>query len=111
MQKKLFVLAVALLMATGGGGVALAGHGGDHEPQDHGLCTAYFNGQKKGHDKKDEYPPPFKDLAERATDGDSSTPVQEDIGNFCGDLTGGNPEHGRYPQCFEDGAWNPDCDS
>lgn len=122
MRKKLLAAMTAGMMMAGlFGGAALAGHGGAHEPQDKGLCTAYFNGQKKGHGKNGrEQPPPFADLTSRAeefapenNDNDPNNDVTgfEAVGSFCGSLIGGNPEHGRHPECFENGAWNPDCDT
>ena len=84
--KKLIASAALALMVAGSAGVAQAGHDGanGHEPQDHGLCTAYFNGNKNGWEKNGT-PPPFQGLEARAE------AAEEDVETFCGDLTGGNP--------------------
>jgi len=95
-------------LATGlmfGGAIAVANaEPGPNDHNNHGLCTAFFNGQKNGHDKNGA-PPPFQALIEAASDGDDSTPVEEDVYNYCQEYgIGGNPEHGRYPDLFgEDG--------
>lgn len=90
--KKLIASAALAMMVAGGAGVAQAGHtddGSGHLPQDHGLCTAYFNGSEQGQEKKRENGKPFGDLEIRADDGDDSTSAEDDVRAFCGDLIGG----------------------
>ena len=72
----------------------------------HGICTAYFNGQKNGH-TSGESPGPFGTLEDDAGtyDGTNSEDSNEmllasDVLEYCNSLgvvVGGNPEHnGRY---------------
>ena len=109
------------------GGVTVAqAEPGPNGNNDRGLCTAYFNGQKNGHDKQREdgsYPGPFAaleeagnnhtDTDEQDNDGDGESDEEgeheslspaENIFNFCDDtiIIGGNPEHGRFT-CTQDG--------
>jgi hypothetical protein len=107
--KKLLIAAVAAGLMTTGANLAIAAPGPNGN-NDHGLCTAYFNGQKKGWEKKETLPPPFAALEKAADDGDDDTSTQQDVYNYCTAVEGGiggNPEHGRYPSCFDDG----DCDN
>jgi hypothetical protein len=100
--RKLMIGALSALMLVLGlvGGVQAAP--GPNGNNDHGLCTAYFNGQKNGHDKHGS-PGPFAALEEAADDGDDNTSVAEDVYNFCQAAgIGGNPSHGRYPGCFDE---------
>jgi hypothetical protein len=133
MKRKLLALSVMILMAFGGtAAVGAADHEGPgpNGSNDHGLCTAYFNGQKNGHDKqKDgdgEYPGPFAGLEDHARDYTDSDNVDNDgdgevdeenenadlsaaenIFNFCDDTStiGGNPAHGRFT-CSDDPETN-----
>jgi len=95
MKKRLAVAAAALMFAGLGAGVVGAAPGPNGH-NDHGICTAYFNGQKKGHDKKDTAPGPFAALEAM---GDTQA-----IYDFCTGVEkgiGGNPEeNGRFPGCF-----------
>ena len=50
MKKRLAVAAVALMFAGLGVSAAQAAPGPNGH-NDHGICTAYFNGQKKGHEE------------------------------------------------------------
>lgn len=89
--KKLLVSAAAATLLTLGAGAAQASHTDDrdpHEPQDRGLCTAFFNGNKNGWEQNGT-PPPFQDLMNRADDGDDQT--TNDVETYCGTLIGGNP--------------------
>jgi hypothetical protein len=91
-MRKLIATGLTALFLAGGTGVALAGHPADdprdpHKPQDKGLCTAFFNGNKNGWEKNG-YPPPFRDLMARADDGNEDT--TDDVRTYCGDLIGGN---------------------
>ena len=116
-MKKLIVLALTALFALGAN-AALAGHQekdgpGPNGHNEHGLCTAYFNGQKNGHDKDGETgdPGPFRQLEEDSADPEDSQKesnneeeqqIEDDVFEFCtGPLNpkgiGGNPEeNGRY---------------
>ena len=104
--KKLLLAAAAAVLLTTGAGAAIAAPGPNGN-NDHGLCTAYFNGQKNGHDKGS--PKPFAALEAVADDGDDDTSVAQDVYNYCQAAgIGGNPgQNGRYPSCFDDG----DCDN
>ena len=112
-MKKLIGLLVVVLMAGGGAGAALAappeGKGpGPNGKNDHGLCTAYFNGQKKGHDGGS--PGPFgalEDEADKSESGnDDGETTPQEVYDFCIAVDkgiGGNPgENGRFQECFED---------
>ena len=112
MKRLLLAVFTALLIVAGAG--IVEAQPGPNENNEHGLCTAYFNGQKKGHDKN-EQPGPFQGLedASRAytdsdgVDNDGDGEVDEDnenadlsaaenIANKCDGLVGGNAAHGRY---------------
>jgi hypothetical protein len=96
---------------------------GPNGNNDHGLCTAYFNGQKKGHDKNGQ-PGPFAALTEHAeeqhpnnNDDDPNNDVRgtQAVFDYCSGVEkgiGGNPdENGRYTDCFtdDDGEAGNDC--
>lgn len=135
-MKRIIALAVGVLGLFGaaiGISTAAPGPNGDNN---HGLCTAYYNGQKNGHGDRedpDHQPPPFQSLEDQArdytdSDGDdndgnegadegSTTPdptddentdltAAENIANFCGDQVSGNTAHGRYT-CDYDTDDNP----
>ena len=107
-----FVVGVLML-----GGLSFAqAEPGPNGKNDKGLCTAYFNGQKEGHDKNGQ-PGPFQALEDTSreytdsdgvdNDGDGEVDEEdenqdlsaaENVFNFCDNTTeiGGNPEHGRY---------------
>jgi hypothetical protein len=133
--KRALIGAVATLLMVLG---FVAGHPAQAEPgpngnNDHGLCTAYFNGQKNGHGEGEDQtnqPPPFQGLEDASReytdndgddndrDGDTDEPGEnssltdaENIFNFCNDggLIGGNPEHGRFT-CTDPGATGPSTD-
>ena len=99
-MRKLILGALATLMLVGG--AFSAGAAPDpNGPAKKGLCTAYFNGQKNGHDKDGDgrsTPPPFYGLegAAGAEPGDSPGEVAYAVSTFCGSLVGGNPSHGRW---------------
>jgi hypothetical protein len=90
--RKTIAAAAAALMLLAGAGTALANpshdpRGDDNTHNDHGQCTAFFNGQKNGH-------PAF-------TDDDV-----EAIYDFCSGVVGGiggQPSHGRF-DCTDDPA-------
>ena len=141
MIKRILLLAVAAVIGVFGIGIgAVQAEPGPNGHNDHGLCTAYFNGQKVGHGPGEDTddPPPFQgleDAAEVYTDndgadndrdgdvdeGDESAQLTdaENIFNFCNDTTtiGGNPVHGRFT-CTDEGGTgsgpdsetDPECD-
>lgn len=114
-MRKLILTALVAVSLIAGVDVARADK--PENPGEQGLCTAYFNGQKNGHDKHGS-PGPFADLEQRAADytdsdgvdNDGDGQVDEDgesadlsaaenVYNYCdsaGNTIGGNPDHGRY---------------
>ena len=124
-----FVIGVLML-----GGLSIAqADPGPNGNNDHGLCTAYFNGQKEGHDKNGQ-PGPFQALEDTSreytdsdgvdNDGDGEVDEEEEnqdlsaaenVFNFCDSTTaiGGNPDHGRYTCSDSDPAEpgnQPECE-
>ena len=102
-MKKLLAAVMASGLLFGGAAVAhAAGNAGPNGNNDHGLCTAYFNGQKKGWGEGN--PPGFDDLvaaADEAGNGDGTASPSE-VYDYCLAYgIGGNPAHGRYPGCFD----------
>lgn len=107
MKTKLGASLIAALMMMGLFGAASAtADPGPNGKNDKGLCTAYFNGQKKGHDKHGS-PGPFAVLEEAAgaEDGDGRDDIATMVNQWCmtmaGDGSGvdigGNPdENGRW---------------
>ena len=107
--KKLFAALLAAGLVFVGAGTASAAKGGadgetgpgDHNK--HGLCTAYFNGQKNGH-TEGEGPGPFGALEDGAADDgtdedlDAEKAVSSDVFEDCQEFgIGGNPElNGRF---------------
>jgi hypothetical protein len=104
MTKKLLATLSAALLMLGLFGVASAtadpGPNGNNEK---GLCTAYFNGQKKGHDKNGN-PGPFQALEDVAEDSgenedrEDEQQISDDVFEFCDEYgIMGNPElNGRF---------------
>jgi hypothetical protein len=111
--KKLLMALVAGVLIVAGAGVVKADPG-PSDSNKHGLCTAYFNGQKNGHDKNGQ-PGPFQALEDTSreytdsdgVDNDGDGQVDEDdenadlsaaenVVNYCDGVIGGNPLHGRY---------------
>ncbi|HVF74427.1 MAG TPA: hypothetical protein VM938_05215 [Acidimicrobiales bacterium] len=96
-MKKVIAIAFGLLGMLGGAvGVATA-EPGPNGKNNHGLCTAYFNGSETGRANKRQAGP-FAALERAADDGDSDTPIEEDVWRWCSDIAnnpkgiGGNPE-------------------
>jgi hypothetical protein len=115
------LLAVVIGVLTLGGLSFAQADPGPNGQNDHGLCTAYFNGQKNGHDKNGQ-PGPFVALEEAGraytnsdgvdNDGDGEVDEEnedadlsaaENVFNYCDNTTtiGGNPDHGRFT-CIAD---------
>lgn len=110
MKTKLVAALSAALMLFGLlGVVGASADPGPNGNNDKGLCTAYFNGQKKGHDKNGN-PGPFQALIEAADaangdDEDNDDPrleAAEDVFELCQGLIGGNPDHGRFDCSVDD---------
>ena len=115
MKKLLSILMAAGLMFSIAG---IARADKPENPGEKGHCTAFFNGQKKGHDKQPEYPGPFQDLQDRAPDGTDDTDGDGDpydADETSGDLAdlydycqstygiGGNAaQNGRFVTCYTD---------
>ncbi len=110
MKLRLLSVGLAGVMAFGGTAVVAAADGpGPNDHNNRGLCTAFFNGQKNGHDNDNaggngdgngrqpgEQPPPFQSLSDTAGDMGVHDFCMETAGSI-----GGNPDHGRYPECFD----------
>jgi hypothetical protein len=109
MKRMLAVLFGAIIVCATFGAVSANADPGPNGENDKGLCTAYFNGQKKGHDKDgdgrtDNENSPFAALENDAEDSGENEnllaeqPVYSDVYEFCQALgIGGQPEHnGRY---------------
>ena len=128
MRKIILGAFTALFLLVGFTGGAFAAKGedqgkaGPNGKNDHGLCTAYFNGQKKGHDKNGQ-PGPFSALeayaeenAPRNNDDDNDNDVTgpSAVYDYCNSLPkgiGGNPdENGRYTECFDGDSDDNDTD-
>jgi hypothetical protein len=96
--KKLIASAVAALAIIGGGTtIALAGPGPNGH-NNHGLCTAYFNGSDTGRENKHNAGP-FVALEKAAVDGgyqdQDGESVEHAVMDYCNATTdkgiGGNP--------------------
>lgn len=105
MNKVIASIAAALLIAAGGAGAASAkndgsnGKAGPNGHNNHGLCTAYFNGSDTGREHKHNAGP-FVALEEAAVDGGyqegQDESIEHAVMDFCnataGDKgIGGNP--------------------
>ncbi len=80
---------------------------GSERHNDHGLCTAYYNGQKNGHDKDGEagadHSPAFQGLEAAGSDqdgdnggDDAAAQLAANVYEHCNGLIGGNTDHGRW---------------
>ena len=116
------VFGLTMVMAAFGATASAAppeGKGpGPNGHNEKGLCTAYFNGQKKGHEEGNG-PGPFGQLEDDAQDGGENEDlvdeqqVSDDVFEFC-DKYGimGNPEHNGRFDCREgEGREDPARDS
>lgn len=91
MHRRIIVGGLALLLsATAGAALAAPGPNGHNN---HGLCTAYFNGSETGKAHKRQAGP-FQALEQAASDGDDSTPPADDVAAFCTGLVGGRAGRG-----------------
>jgi opacity protein-like surface antigen len=124
-MKRMLTIAFAFAIALGGAAAANADKPAD-PGREHGLCTAFFNGQKNGHEKqkngeKGEYPGPFEGLLDNAPDGDDDNDTGGDVADlyqWCQQYgIGGNEDNGRWdctiteddPTTQEDES-NAECD-
>ena len=119
MRKTILAALTALLLIGGFVGGAQAAPREEPGPgpngsNEHGLCTAYFNGQKNGHTEGDG-PGPFGVLEDDATAQDnaddnsdedsakSERDVSDDVFEFCQPYgIGGNPDHNGRWDCYVD---------
>ena len=112
MKRMLALICGVTLLLAAGAGTASAGHEGDRGPgpnghNEKGLCTAYFNGQKNGH-QEGEGPGPFGVLEDESTDSgenedlEDEMQVSDDVFEFC-DQFGimGQPEQNGRFDCRE----------
>ena len=105
MKKLLAVAVMALLSLGANAALANPGPNGNNEK---GLCTAYFNGQKNGHEEGNG-PGPFGALEDEAEDSgenedlEDEQQVSDDVFEFCDEYgIMGQPElNGRF-DCRED---------
>jgi hypothetical protein len=112
-MKKLLAALGASLMLLGLFGVSQAtADPGPNGNNDKGLCTAYFNGQKKGHDKdgdgRTDNARSFQGLEDEAEDDGSNEnlfdeqQISDDVFEFCQALgIMGNPEENGRFDCRE----------
>jgi hypothetical protein len=86
-------MAMAGLLVGGGinAGIALAQGPGPNGHNNHGLCTAYYNGSPKGQEQKHKAGP-FAELERQANEqGDPNASTADNVAAFCDGLVGGNP--------------------
>jgi hypothetical protein len=113
MKRVLAILFGAAVLFAGFGVADVSAAPGPNGSNDHGLCTAYFNGQKNGH-TEGEGPGPFGTLEDVSEDDGTDeeedpdngvigeTRVASDVRERCDGLIGGNPElNGRF-DCSDD---------
>ena len=93
-----------MLFALFGASANVSAAPGPNGNNDHGLCTAYFNGQTRGH-TEGEGPGALGALEDASADPQDSEDedlaveqqVSDDVFERCQGLIGGNPEHnGRF---------------
>ena len=99
-MRKIIVTTIAALLLAGGATAAFAGpengKAGPNGSNNHGLCTAYFNGSETGRAHKHDAGP-FQALEVAADDGDGETSPEQDVWTWCNDAEnnskgiGGNP--------------------
>jgi hypothetical protein len=111
MKRVLATLFGATMLLTAFGVTAVSADPGPNGHNEKGLCTAYFNGQKKGH-QEGEGPGPFgvleTEYEDDGTDEDADVPgetrIASDVFERCNGLIGGNPEHNGRFDCSDDEA-------
>ncbi len=130
MKKVIAALFASVMLLAMFGVVSANAEPGPNDSNNHGLCTAYFNGQKVGHDKHGD-PGPFQSLEDAAAnndgvdnDGDGQTDEGDEtiddsnadgdleqaaaVFDYCNGIIGGNPDHGRY-DCSTDQNGDTSC--
>ena len=96
-MRKFVAIAVGVLGALGGTVGISSADPGPNGKNNHGLCTAYFNGSEQGRSNK-RNAGPFTALETAADDGDPDTSPEVDVWNWCTDVAnnpkgiGGQPE-------------------
>ena len=110
MKRLLAVLFGAAVLFAGVGLTSASAEPGPNGKNDKGLCTAYFNGQKKGHEEGNG-PGPFGALEDDSEDDGSNEDLEDeqqisdDVFEFCNDdargIMGNPEENGRF-DCRED---------
>jgi len=94
--KKLLAAGALGLLLAGGTVVGATAAPGPNGNNNHGLCTAYFNGSDTGRAHKHNAGP-FAALESAASDDDDSTSPEQDVWTWCDDAAnnakgiGGNP--------------------
>ena len=118
-MRRLFAVLFGAMFLFAGVGVSVASaEPGPNGHNNHGLCTAYFNGQKNGHEEGNG-PGPFGALEDEATDDgsnedlDDEQQVSDDVFEYCEQYgIGGNPEqNGRFDCRDGEGRDDPARDS
>lgn len=95
-MKKVIASAIAAVALAGGTAVMASAAPGPNGHNNHGLCTAYFNGSATGQAHKHDAGP-FVALEQAADDGNSNTSPEQDVWTWCNDTAnnpkgiGGNP--------------------
>ena len=90
MKKRLaLVLGATLFMSAGAIGLAQA-EPGPNGKNNHGLCTAYYNGSPNGQEHKRKAGPfvALEEAADQAGNGDG-TAAADEVAAFCDGLVGG----------------------
>ena len=108
MKRLLAVLFGAALMFAVAGVTSASAEPGPNGSNNKGLCTAYFNGQKNGHEEGDG-PGPFGALEDGSEDDGSNEDladeqqISDDVFEYCEQYgIGGNPEENGRFDCRED---------
>lgn len=95
MRKRALSVLCAAALVFGGAATAALAEPGPNGNNNHGLCTAYFNGSEKGQEKKRQAGP-FQALEEAAgdADGDGEPGTPSDVWEYCMEFgIGGNPDN------------------
>lgn len=90
-MKRTIISAAVIALVAGGAGVSMA-EPGPNGKNDFGLCKAYFAGSETGKENKRKAGP-FAALEAAASDGDDSTPIEDDVRSYCSSVfPGGKTE-------------------
>jgi len=82
LKKFLIAAGLTTLVAAGAGLRVSQASPGPNGSNNHGLCTAYFNGSQNGQDHKHNAPP-FQALEQAASDSGQS------VADYCDGMVGG----------------------